>query len=136
MKPSNRTELMQRLGAVQVNHVWSWCAVNEAKKEVYFSMWEDTREVVNGKVSYIVQEPCWGTYGGSRTAARNDHDEKLAKVFHEGYKAFGYINVAENTKAQPRKIECTRTSFVFSIDVERQEDGTILGFLKKRIEIK
>lgn len=40
-RPKNRLQLMNRLGAEQLNNVWSWCAVNEAEKKVYFSIWTD-----------------------------------------------------------------------------------------------
>jgi len=40
-RPENRSQLMERLGAVQTNTVWSWCGVNETDRKVYFSVWTD-----------------------------------------------------------------------------------------------
>jgi len=40
-RPANRMQLMDYLGAVQSNRVWSWCAVNEGEKRVNFSIWTD-----------------------------------------------------------------------------------------------
>jgi hypothetical protein len=33
---TSRTQLMDYLGAKQRNVVWSWCAVNDEEKKVYF----------------------------------------------------------------------------------------------------
>ena len=40
-RPENRLQLMAYFGAVQLNTVWSWCAVNESEKAVYLSVWTD-----------------------------------------------------------------------------------------------
>ncbi len=91
---TSRTQLMDYLGAKQRNIVWSWCAVNEDEKKVYFSLWADRREKRDGvKVSYVVQEPHWGIVEGADTTspARRDHDEKLALVFDNDYESYGYL---------------------------------------------
>jgi hypothetical protein len=38
--------------------------------------------------------------------------------------------------ARPRGIEDTKTGFIFSLELERLPDGTVLGYLKNRIEIR
>ena len=59
----------------------------------------------------------------------------MDKVFDHEYLAFGYFVVAEDVDAQPRKISHTKTSFVFSLEMERLEDGTIIGYPVERIEV-
>lgn len=139
MRPENQSHLMIHLSAVQRNTVWSWCAVNEEKKKVYLSVWEDTRKKREGddKASYLIQEPWWGMKegAGSKSAARNDHDEKLSKIFDEGYEPYGYCVVAKDINAEPREIEKTKTSFIFSLELKRLTDGTIICYPIDRIEI-
>lgn len=135
----NRSQLMDYLGAKQRNTVWSWCAVNEEEKKVYFSVWVDTHKKRDGvNSSYVIQEPHWGIdeETGSASAARRDHDEKLALVFDKGYEAYGYFIEAKDRHAQPRQIESTHTGFIFSFRLEKQPDGTVLGYPGKRIEIR
>ena len=140
MRPENRLQLMNYLGAEQHNTVWSWCAINEDEKKVYLSVWEDTREKrgTDEKASYLIQEPCWGynEQTGAKTAHGNDHDEKLSKIFDEGYEPYGYFVVARDVNADPREIEKTKTSFIFSLELKKLPDGTIICYPQKRIEIK
>tara|TARA_R110002072_G_scaffold211501_3_gene369079 strand:- start:992 stop:1417 length:426 start_codon:yes stop_codon:yes gene_type:complete len=139
-KPENRSQLMKYFGAVQRNTVWSWCAVNEDEREVYLSVWTDFRgdHAKNGIKSYIIQEPHWGFARGrpSPSPARKDHDEKLSKIFDDGYEAFGYFIEAKTPVQVPREIKSTKTSFIFSLDLERLPDGRIIGYPKQRIEVK
>jgi len=137
-RPQNRSQLMDYLGAKQRNVVWSWCAVNEEERKVYLSIWLDTAKKRDGhRLSYIVQEPDWGVDdAGALSAARRDHDEKLALVFDDGYEPFGYFIEAKDRNARPRQIEDTRTGFIFSLELERQSDGSILAYPKTRIEIR
>ena len=138
-KPGNRLQLMNYLGAKQKNTVWSWCAVDDENKKVYLSVWTDTRKKRgdDDKVSYLIQEPHWGINEdtGKKSAARNDHDEKLSKIFDESYKAYGYFIVAKDVNSHPREIEETKTSFIFSLELELLEDGTIIAYPLQRIEI-
>lgn len=138
-RPENRAQLMRYLGATQKNEVWSWCAVNHEERKVYFSVWTDTVGMRDGKRrSYVIQEPHWGVDDatGKFKPARVDHDEKLALVFDQGYESFGYFIEAKDKNAHPRQIEETKTGFVFSLELERLENGDILGYLKQRIEIR
>lgn len=135
---TSRTQLMDYLGAKQRNVVWSWCAINEEERKVYFSLWSDLRKKRDGvRVSYLVQEPNWGVdpKSGSKSAARKDHDEKLVLALERGYEAYGYVVEAEDTRAEPRKIESTAASFIFQLDLEKREDGTVLGYPVARISI-
>jgi hypothetical protein len=129
--------MMKRLGAAQLNTVWSWCAVNDSEKKVYFSLWTDQKVKQDGKSSYVVQESNWGVdeASGSRSAARNDQDAKLALVFDQGYEPFGYFIQAKDPLARPREIAATLTSFVMHLNLSRLEDGSIVGTLLKRIEL-
>lgn len=140
MNPENRSQLMAYLGAEQRNTVWSWCGVNDEEMKVFFSVWEDTRKVRNtdAKPSYLIQEPHWGINEktGSKMPARIDHDEKLSKVFDEGYQPFGYFVVAKDVNVVPREIKKTKTSFIFSLELKILEDGTIICFPQERIEIR
>ena len=105
---TSRTQLMDYLGAKQRNVVWSWCAVNDEEKKVYFSLWSDMRKKRDGaRVSYLIQEPNWGVdpKNGSESAARKDHDEKLVLALERGYEAYGYVVEAEDTGVESRKIE-------------------------------
>jgi hypothetical protein len=128
---------MDYLGAKQRNVVWSWCAVNEDERKVYLSVWLDTAKKRDGhRLSYIIQEPDWGIEAdGSIAPARKDHDEKLSLIFDQGYEPYGYFIEAKDRNARPRQIEDTRTGFIFSLELERLPDGTILGYLKDRINI-
>lgn len=134
----NRSQLLAYLGAKQRNVVWSWCAVNNEEKKVYFSVWVDKkRKLDDNKSYYVFQEPGWGIdETGTASPARRDHDEKLALVFDQGYEAYGYFIVAEDPTAEPRKIAETRTGFVFSFDLRRLATGTVLGLPKTRINIR
>lgn len=136
-RPANRSQLMNYLGAKQRNVVWSWCAVNEEEQKVYLSVWLDTAKKRDGsRLSYVIQEPDWGMEeDGSFTPARKDHDEKLALIFEQGFEPYGYFIEAKDRNARPRQIEDTRTGFIFSLELERLPDGTILGYLKDRINI-
>jgi hypothetical protein len=139
MKLENRTELMNHLGAEQRNTVWSWCAVNEKKKKVYLSVWADTRKKREGdeKASYLIQEPWWGIKDtGSKSAARNDHDQKLSKIFDDGYEPYGYYVVAKDVNAVPREILKIKTSFVSSLKLKKLPDGTIICYPVGRVKIK
>ena len=136
----NRLQLMDYFGAKQRNTVWSWCGVNEEERKVYLSVWTDFRgdHANNGRKSYIIQEPHWGIDNGrsSPSPARNDHDRKLAKIFEEGYEAFGYFIEVKDRKAEPREIKHTKTSFIFSLSLDRLSDGRIIGYPIQRIEVK
>jgi len=135
----NRTELLERLGAKQRNIVWSWCAVNEAERKVYFSVWRDlVRKGEAGQLVYVVQEPHWGidVKTGARSPARKEHDELLALALENHYEAFAYFIDAKDPSATPREIESTMTSFIRGLRLERQPNGTILGYPGLRIEIR
>jgi hypothetical protein len=130
---------MDYLGAKQRNVVWAWCAVNDEEKKVYFSLWSDMRAKRDGvNVSYVVQKPHWGVDNErrSKSAARKDHDEKLALVFDHGYEAYGYLVEPKDRHATTREIESTNTTFIFQLRLEKQADGTILGYPTARIEIR
>lgn len=137
-RPANRSQLMERLGAKQLNTVWSWCGVNEDERKVYFSVWTDKHCVHNGESGYIIQEPDWGVSEGTgnKSAARNDQDASLFKVFEEGYEPLGYFIVAKDRFAHPREIAETRTSFVMKLKLSRLDDGSIVGTPLDRIEIR
>lgn len=137
-RPKNRSQLMARLGAVQLNTVWSWCAVNEAEKTVYFSIWTDNTHTHNGEKGYLIQKPSGDADGeeATRSAARNDRNAKFALVFERGYEAYGYFIVAKDRFAQPREIAETRTSFVMKLRLERLEDGSIWAVAIDRLEIR
>src|SRR4051812_23093695 len=50
---TSRSQLMEYLGAKQLNTVWSWCAVNDEERKVYLSIWTDTKEKRDGvRLSY------------------------------------------------------------------------------------
>lgn len=137
MKLENRSQLMEYLGAKQRNVVWSWCAINEEQRKVYFSVWTDCKVHIEGKMAYVLQEPDWGiNEHGNFSPARNDHDEKLEKVFTESYEAYGYFVEAKDTKSVPREIAYTKTSFIFSLRLKRMDSGDVVGFPINRIEIR
>jgi hypothetical protein len=139
-RPANRSQLMDYFGAIQRNPMWSWCAVNEDEKKVYLSVWTDHKEVDpdSGKPFYIVQEPGWGVNQdtGGKSPARNDHDEKLAKIFEDDYEAYGYFVEAKDKRASPREIADTKTSFIFQLKISKLPDGTVIGHPLQRIEVR
>lgn len=137
-KPENRLQLMARLGATQLNDRWSWCAVNEAKREVFFSIWTDKVIKDPAGTRYILQEPHWGLSDatGMSKAARHDQDSKFALVFEQGYEAFGYFVVARDTSAVPREIAETRTGFVMRMALAKRDGGIVVGTPLERIEIR
>lgn len=137
-KPANRAQMMERLGAKQLNTVWSWCAVNEAERRVYFSIWTDHVHQTADGTHYVLQEPHWGLDDatGKSKAARNDQDRKLSMVFDEGYEAYGYFIVAKDVTAVPREIAETRTSFVMRLELTRAADGTVLGKPIARMDVR
>lgn len=137
-RPANRSQLMDRLGAEQLNAVWSWCAVNDAEKKVYLSIWTDKILKDNGTTSYIIQEPDWGVeeISGRKSASRNDQDQKLSLVFDLGYEPYGYFIEAKDRNGHPREIAETRTSFIMQLQLVRLSDGTVIGTPIKRIEIR
>ncbi|HJR56507.1 MAG TPA: hypothetical protein VJ798_08000 [Rhizomicrobium sp.] len=136
-RPANRSQLMDRLGAVQLNTVWSWCGVNDSERKVYFSIWTDNTYAHNGAKSYIIQEPDWGVNEqGHRSAARNDQDDKFSLVFEQGYEPWGYFIEAKDRRAHPREIASTLTSFVMQLQLDKLQDGTIIGTPLKRIEVR
>lgn len=138
-KPENRSQLMKHFGATQKNTVWSWCGVNEEQQSVYFSIWTDYYDKFGKKDRkyYTIQEPHWGSkaMSGSQSAGRDDHDANIEKVLSQGYKAFGYFIVAKDRNAIPRVIKETRTSFVFSLELERLETGEVIGYPIDRFEV-
>jgi len=140
IKLDNRSQLMKHFGAEQKNTVWSWCAVNEATKSVYLSVWDDYRNTNKKitKVHYLLQEQDWGVNDETSnfSPARKDHDKKLSLILEEGYKAFGYFVTAKDKHVLPREIETTKTSFIFSLELDKLEDGTVIGYPIKRIEVK
>ena len=136
-RPSSRADLMSRFGAVQKNTVWSWCAVNEQERKVFFSVWTDFTYKEDGHTKYVVQAPDWGvSEGGTLSAARKDHDEKMSLVFDDGYEAYGYFVKAKNKNVIPREIEQTYTSFVMKMKLKTLDDGRVIGELLERIEVR
>lgn len=136
-RPENRSQLMERLGAVQLNTVWSWCAVNEEKRRVYFSIWTDNLLKGAAPRTYKIQAPDWGiSESGSKSAARNDQDAKLAMVFDKGYEAWGYFIEAKDPTAHPREIASTATSFVVRLALSKFADGTVAGQMLERVEVR
>lgn len=128
---------MDRVGAVQLNTVWSWCAVNEQKRQVYFSIWTDNLLKDAPPRTYKIQEPDWGiSKQGRKSAARNDQDSKLELVFKQGYEAWGYFIEAKDPTAHPREIENTATSFVVRLALSERADGVIAGQILERVEIR
>ncbi len=130
---------MEYLGAKQRSTVWSWCAVNNEERKVYFSVWLDTgKKRDEDRLSYVIQEPDWGIEQatGIVSPARKDHDEKLLLVFDQSYEPYGYFIEAKDRGANPRQIGDTKTGFVFSLELARRHDGVILGYLKTRINIR
>jgi hypothetical protein len=135
----NRSQLMKYLGAKQKNTVWSWCAVDDDERKVYFSLWDDTgKKSPEGAMRYLVQEPHWGIdrATGRKSPARNDHDEKLALVTEHGYQPFGYLVVAKDPSVEPRQIEETKTGFIFELRLIHEADGVIRGEVTKRINLR
>jgi hypothetical protein len=135
-KPANRSQLMDYFGAIQANTVWAWCGVNGSERTVYFSIWTDQVEKIGGVATYTLQGPDWGMETGKKSAARKDHDEKLALVFDQGYAAYGYFIDAKDTSVIPREIAHTRTSFVMQMELARSEDGWVTGTVVKRINVQ
>lgn len=137
-RPKNRLQLMDRLGAVQLNNVWSWCAVNEVEKKVYFSIWTDNAHTHNGQKGYLIQRAAGDPDGEvtTRSAARDDRNAKFALVFEQGYEAYGYFIVAKDRFAQPREILETRTSFVMKLRLEHLADGSVWAVALERLEIR
>jgi hypothetical protein len=136
-RPQNRSQLMKHLGAVQANTMWSWCAVNESERKVYFSVWTDHIEKVDGKPVYTIQGPSWGLdENGRRMPARKDHDGKLALVFDQGYEAWAYFIEAKDRQAIPREIAAIRTTFVMQMELSRNEEGWVTGVPARRVEIR
>ena len=136
-RPENRSQLMDRLGAIQLNTVWSWCGVNEDKRRVYFSIWADNLIKDAAPRTYKIQEPDWGvSENGGKSAARNDQDAKLALVFENGFEAWGYFIEAKDRTAHPREIASTATSFVVRLTLSKRIDGTIAGQIIERVEIR
>ena len=128
---------MDRVGAVQLNTVWSWCGVNEERRQVYFSIWTDALLKDAGPRTYRIQGPDWGmSEQGRRSASRNDQDAKLALVFEQGYEAWGYFIEAKDPTAHPREIANTATSFVVRLSIARLNDGTVTGQVLERVEIR
>lgn len=136
-RPENRLQLMDRLGATQVNHVWAWCGVNHDERKVYFSVWTDFKYAVGPKGTYVLQGPDWGLDGSPNgRKSRNDHDAKFALVFEQGYESWGYFNVVKDPTASPREIEETKTGFVMKLDISKLEDGCIIGTVVERVEVR
>lgn len=135
-KPANRIQLMRRLGAEQINHVWAWCAANHADKKVYFSVWADNiLKGSDGKPRYLIDREEPDHRFADRSPARNDRDEKLQLVFDKGYEAFAYFIEAKDPKSERREIKATRTSFVMKVELERLGNGDLIGTPIKRIEV-
>lgn len=136
-RPENRSQLMAHFGAVQLNTVWSWCAVNDSDQSVYLSVWTDHVEKIDGVTTYTLQGPDWGVDElGRKSAARNDHDQELSLVFEHGYKAYGYFLEAKDRSAIPREIADIRSSFVMEMALSKSEDGWATGTPIKRIEVR
>jgi len=129
---------MARLGAVQVNTVWSWCAVNESRRRVYFSIWTDKACDYQGRRAYVMQEPDWGMddVSGRKSPARNDQDAKFSLVFDGGYEPYGYFIVAKDPSEHPRQIAETRTTFVMKLELHTAESGEILGIPIERVDVR
>lgn len=135
-KPANRSQLMQRLGAEQINHVWAWCAVNHQERKVYFSVWVDNMlKDDHGKPNYLIDREEPDPRFADRSPARNDRDEKLRFVFEDGYESYAYFIEAKDPKAEQREIKATRTSFVMQIQLERLPNRDLVGKPVRRVEI-
>ena len=122
-KPENRLQRMQRFGATQLNDHWSWCAINEATREVFFSVWTDKVIKGTGGTRYILQEQHMGLNDGTgmSKATQHDQDNKFALVLEQGCAAFSYFVVAKDTTAVLREIAETRTGFVMRMALEKDE---------------
>ena len=139
IKNQSRSQLMKRLGAKPQNSDGGWCAVNEAEKKVFLSIWTDSRSKRSGdeEISYLVQEPEWGICDetGEKSQARKRHDENLNKIFDKGYDAYGYFVVPEKSAGEERKIKETKASFIFSFELAKRDDGTVLGYPRYRLDL-
>ncbi len=54
-------------------------------------------------------------------------------VFKHGYTAFGYFIEAKDKNSVPRETKVTKTSFIFSLELERLSDGTVIGYPLQRM---
>jgi hypothetical protein len=57
-------------------------------------------------------------------------------VLQQGYKAYGFFVEAKDKHAEPREIKVTKTSFIFSLEVEQLDNGDVIGYPLERIEVK
>ena len=111
--------------------------MNNAERKVYFSVWTDHIEKVDGTTTYMIQGPHWGAQEDGRCSpARKDHDENLALVFDHDYEAWAYFVEAKDRTTIPREIENTRTSFVMQMRLSRPPDGWVTGVPVRRVEIR
>jgi hypothetical protein len=135
----SRSQLMKRLGAKPQNSDGGWCTVNEPDKKVFLSIWTDSRDRRPGdkEVSYLVQEPDWGicSHTGEKSQARKRHDDNLQKVFDEGYGAYGYFVVPDQATGGERQVKETKTSFIFSFELAKKDDGTVVGYPRYRLDM-
>lgn len=116
---------------------WCWCAVDHSSKRVFFTMWDDLQ--YGHSHTYVIQEPHWGVDDrdvdhAQMVVYRKDQDDKLRLVFDEGYTPYGYFITALNPRADLayRQRAVRQYSSYFDIDVERLEDGTVVGTLGER----
>lgn len=135
-RAENRSQMMRKLNAKQMNPQWALCAVNEAEKKVYLSVWVDLVGDYKGVSRYLLQEPNWGAEeDGTFSKQRMDQNEKMRLIFEDGYDAFGYFVEAVDPDAQPREIKETRTSFVMRLELSKDDDGSIYAVPVERITL-
>lgn len=149
-KPENRKQLLELLGATQKNVQWSWCAVDEKHKRVFFTVWNQEQLNKNHKkdpLIYLVQQPWWGiNETGNNSASRNDHNEKLRLYFQEKYTAYCYIlkrKMDGSIPTLPVKIDgiCDFIYRIELVEIPRLDEetgapkeNTIIGIVKYRID--
>jgi hypothetical protein len=132
-----KTEFMEKVGATMSNTRWSWCGVNEDKKQAYFFVWDDKelRRKVEDKTEFVIREP-----NGSTNSLGYKEQTSVIERCIQGDLS-GNVAIAEYDKsAWESRGESLMTrvkgTFYFQVDVQRNQNSEVVGRNPVRLDLK
>lgn len=86
------------IGFPLTNERWSWCAVNEGRRQAVFTVWEDRLE----PPSRTMIDFTWLNDPARTELGAREFRRVMARVLDDGFDAYGILCEAVNPEAHPR----------------------------------
>ncbi len=115
MKTLTRNQLFEAIGTRPSNPRWSWCAIAENKERSVFTLWEDL--IKNNE--YQILGPL---IDKRNIRGYNDLKKILNVVIAEGVPSYGIECIAEDPKANPRKIKSAINEYLIPLRFYKKKE--------------